>query len=245
MEFLHALLVQCSRLQGTPARSCPNLSGPCRPYRSWAVPALQSLSELLQVGVGLQCWSSDFDPAHPSSNPCSCLLQCLKFSTDQQADLKRVEVLNNTFFRLMARGPDAGVHSNPAPTPNKSWLLYSLDAACHAMVTCSTNSLCFAMGSILCVQHMCLAMPVLVRPCTSCCGIQKWVRSTRRGGSSRGSGGARAAAAAASGSQAGAEGQEARMTASRCRQQRCKGPLTRQGTCTSMTAEDPSTGSRM
>jgi hypothetical protein len=37
-------------------------------------------------------------------------LQCLKFSTDQQADLKRVEALNNTFFRLMARGPDAGAH---------------------------------------------------------------------------------------------------------------------------------------
>lgn len=34
--------------------------------------------------------------------------QCLKFRTDQQADLKRVEALNNTFFRLMARGPDAG-----------------------------------------------------------------------------------------------------------------------------------------
>lgn len=32
---------------------------------------------------------------------------CLKFRTDQQADLKRVEALNNTFFRLMARGPDA------------------------------------------------------------------------------------------------------------------------------------------
>lgn len=33
--------------------------------------------------------------------------QCLKYSTDQQADLKKVEALNNTFFRLMARGADA------------------------------------------------------------------------------------------------------------------------------------------
>mmetsp|Transcript_18720 Transcript_18720/g.56641 ORF Transcript_18720/g.56641 Transcript_18720/m.56641 type:complete len:119 (+) Transcript_18720:378-734(+) len=34
-------------------------------------------------------------------------VQCLKYATNQQADLKRMEALNNTFFRLMARGPDS------------------------------------------------------------------------------------------------------------------------------------------
>jgi len=32
---------------------------------------------------------------------------CIKFYTDQQSDLKRVEQLNNMFFRLTAIGPDA------------------------------------------------------------------------------------------------------------------------------------------
>ena len=36
-----------------------------------------------------------------------CVLQCLKYYTDQQADLKRVEQLNQLFFRLMALGADA------------------------------------------------------------------------------------------------------------------------------------------
>lgn len=35
------------------------------------------------------------------------MLQCFKFYTDQQSDLKRVEQLNNLFFRLMALGADA------------------------------------------------------------------------------------------------------------------------------------------
>ena len=34
-------------------------------------------------------------------------LQCLKYYTDQQSDVRRVEQLNNLFFRLMAAGPDA------------------------------------------------------------------------------------------------------------------------------------------
>ncbi|KAK9823364.1 hypothetical protein WJX72_002222 [[Myrmecia] bisecta] len=32
---------------------------------------------------------------------------CLQYATDQAADLKRVEKLNNLFFALMARGADA------------------------------------------------------------------------------------------------------------------------------------------
>lgn len=38
---------------------------------------------------------------------CSC--QCLKFKTDQAQDAKKMEKLNNIFFTLMARGPDADV----------------------------------------------------------------------------------------------------------------------------------------
>ena len=34
-------------------------------------------------------------------------VQCLKFATDQQADLKKVEKLNNLFFSLTVLGPDA------------------------------------------------------------------------------------------------------------------------------------------
>lgn len=37
---------------------------------------------------------------------CSSLLQCLKFKTDQAQDLRKMEKLNNTFFSMMARGPD-------------------------------------------------------------------------------------------------------------------------------------------
>ncbi|CAN6441106.1 unnamed protein product [Victoria cruziana] len=33
--------------------------------------------------------------------------QCLKFKTDQAQDAKKMEKLNNIFFTLMARGPDA------------------------------------------------------------------------------------------------------------------------------------------
>jgi len=33
--------------------------------------------------------------------------QCLKYYTDQQSDVRRVEQLNSLFFRLMAAGPDA------------------------------------------------------------------------------------------------------------------------------------------
>ncbi|CAN6441105.1 unnamed protein product [Victoria cruziana] len=32
---------------------------------------------------------------------------CLKFKTDQAQDAKKMEKLNNIFFTLMARGPDA------------------------------------------------------------------------------------------------------------------------------------------
>ncbi len=44
--------------------------------------------------------------------------QCLKFATDQQSDLKRMEALNSTFFRLMARGPNAtGAAAFHRPNP--------------------------------------------------------------------------------------------------------------------------------
>ncbi len=36
-----------------------------------------------------------------------CVTQCLKYYTDQQSDVRRVEQLNSLFFRLMAAGPDA------------------------------------------------------------------------------------------------------------------------------------------
>ncbi|CAN0898305.1 Signal recognition particle 9 kDa protein [Linum grandiflorum] len=35
--------------------------------------------------------------------------ECLKFKTDQAQDAKKMEKLNNLFFTLMARGPDADV----------------------------------------------------------------------------------------------------------------------------------------
>eukprot|EP00246_Nothoceros_aenigmaticus_P006435 TRINITY_DN1931_c0_g1_i2.p2 TRINITY_DN1931_c0_g1~~TRINITY_DN1931_c0_g1_i2.p2 ORF type:complete len:104 (+),score=20.58 TRINITY_DN1931_c0_g1_i2:138-449(+) len=34
---------------------------------------------------------------------------CLKFKTDQAQDAKKMEKLNNVFFTMMARGPDAVV----------------------------------------------------------------------------------------------------------------------------------------
>ncbi|CAL1356998.1 unnamed protein product [Linum trigynum] len=36
-------------------------------------------------------------------------IQCLKFKTDQAQDAKKMEKLNNIFFTLMARGPDADI----------------------------------------------------------------------------------------------------------------------------------------
>lgn len=36
-----------------------------------------------------------------------CGLQCLQFQTDQLADVKKVEKLNNLFFTLMAKGDAA------------------------------------------------------------------------------------------------------------------------------------------
>ncbi len=36
--------------------------------------------------------------------PHGLLLQCLKYKTDQQVDVKKMEKLNNMFFALMARG---------------------------------------------------------------------------------------------------------------------------------------------
>ncbi|KAH8515383.1 hypothetical protein Peur_009995 [Populus x canadensis] len=33
--------------------------------------------------------------------------ECLKFKTDQAQDAKKMEKLNNLFFTLMSRGPDA------------------------------------------------------------------------------------------------------------------------------------------
>ncbi|XP_010932579.2 signal recognition particle 9 kDa protein [Elaeis guineensis] len=35
--------------------------------------------------------------------------ECLKFKTDRAQDAKKMEKLNNIFFTLMARGPDAGI----------------------------------------------------------------------------------------------------------------------------------------
>ncbi|KAF9686887.1 hypothetical protein SADUNF_Sadunf02G0036600 [Salix dunnii] len=34
-------------------------------------------------------------------------IECLKFKTDQAQDAKKMEKLNNLFFTLMSRGPDA------------------------------------------------------------------------------------------------------------------------------------------
>lgn len=57
-------------------------------------------------------------------------VQCLKYATDQQADLKRMEELNNTFFRLMARGPEATGDPRAAPPPVAHRL--PRPAGCHA-----------------------------------------------------------------------------------------------------------------
>ncbi|KAK6940727.1 SRP9 domain [Dillenia turbinata] len=35
--------------------------------------------------------------------------ECLKFKTDQAQDAKKMEKLNNIFFTLMARGPEADI----------------------------------------------------------------------------------------------------------------------------------------
>ncbi|KAF5741102.1 signal recognition particle 9 kDa protein [Tripterygium wilfordii] len=35
--------------------------------------------------------------------------ECLKFKSDQAQDAKKMEKLNNIFFALMARGPDADI----------------------------------------------------------------------------------------------------------------------------------------
>ncbi|KAM0951778.1 putative signal recognition particle, SRP9/SRP14 subunit, signal recognition particle SRP9 [Dioscorea sansibarensis] len=35
--------------------------------------------------------------------------ECLKFKTDQAQDVKKMEKLNNIFFTLMVRGPDADI----------------------------------------------------------------------------------------------------------------------------------------
>ncbi|CAN6164366.1 unnamed protein product [Urochloa humidicola] len=35
--------------------------------------------------------------------------ECLKFKTDQAQDAKKMEKLNNIFFALMTRGPDADI----------------------------------------------------------------------------------------------------------------------------------------
>ncbi|KAG8370758.1 hypothetical protein BUALT_Bualt13G0017100 [Buddleja alternifolia] len=35
--------------------------------------------------------------------------QCIKFKTDQAQDAKKMEKLNNIFFTLMARGPEADI----------------------------------------------------------------------------------------------------------------------------------------
>ncbi|CAM6100090.1 unnamed protein product [Calypogeia fissa] len=42
---------------------------------------------------------------------------CLKFATDQAQDAKKMEKLNNLFFTLMARGPDAEVLEEVPPAP--------------------------------------------------------------------------------------------------------------------------------
>ncbi|KAG6554795.1 hypothetical protein Mapa_003815 [Marchantia paleacea] len=46
---------------------------------------------------------------------------CLKFKTDQLQDAKKMEKMNNIFFTLMARGPDAEVveEVSQPPTPQQ------------------------------------------------------------------------------------------------------------------------------
>ncbi|KAJ4834900.1 hypothetical protein Tsubulata_047365 [Turnera subulata] len=56
---------------------------------------------------------------------CFTFCQCLKFKTDQAQDAKKMEKLNNLFFTLMSRGPDAdvtevaGKEQTEAPTGKK------------------------------------------------------------------------------------------------------------------------------
>jgi signal recognition particle subunit SRP9 len=50
--------------------------------------------------------------------------ECLKFKTDQAQDMRKMEKLNNLFFTMMARGPDAVVpeelpKEQAAPPPSK------------------------------------------------------------------------------------------------------------------------------
>jgi hypothetical protein len=51
----------------------------------------------------------------------SLLLQCLKYKTDQQVDVKKMEKLNSLFFVLMARGEHpTGMLCCSCATPGRS-----------------------------------------------------------------------------------------------------------------------------
>ncbi|XP_047328946.1 signal recognition particle 9 kDa protein [Impatiens glandulifera] len=46
--------------------------------------------------------------------------ECLKFKTDQAQDAKKMEKLNNIFFTLMARGPDADISDVTGKEPTET-----------------------------------------------------------------------------------------------------------------------------
>lgn len=80
-------------------------------WAKWAAPQQHIKSP---AGLGNLCWLrvpggrglSLIQPPPRSTLALSCgpALQCLKFKTDQQTDLKRLERMTSIFFPLMATG---------------------------------------------------------------------------------------------------------------------------------------------
>ncbi|KAK6937610.1 SRP9 domain [Dillenia turbinata] len=48
-------------------------------------------------------------PSYAVNDQPTFVLSCLKFKTDQAQDAKKMEKLNNIFFTLMVRGPEADI----------------------------------------------------------------------------------------------------------------------------------------
>ncbi|KAG6776405.1 hypothetical protein POTOM_019911 [Populus tomentosa] len=87
---------------------------------SWHVQILDLSLEYIRIGVfvlrgvvyGLECNFVRLENWIQSNASILMLVlfcQCLKFKTDQAQDVKKMEKLNNLFFTLMSRGPDADV----------------------------------------------------------------------------------------------------------------------------------------